>query len=94
MPAYNPFRPYTICFASLTLSVLSLCASALAQTTATSSSPTVSVTTVNFAANSLAWDPVSQQIFLTVPGAGGSVQASTQQPERSVRASPQPAARI
>ncbi len=75
MPAYNPFRPYTICFASLTLSVLSLCASALAQTTATSSSPTVSVTTVNFAANSLAWDPVSQQIFLTVPGAGGSVQA-------------------
>ncbi|MGD1071163.1 MAG: IPT/TIG domain-containing protein [Bryobacteraceae bacterium] len=43
-----------------------------AQTAPTSSSPTLSVTAVNIQANSLAWDPVYQKIYLSLPSADGA----------------------
>jgi hypothetical protein len=38
----------------------------------TSSSPTLAVTEVNIPANSLAWDPVSRKIYLSLPSAAGA----------------------
>lgn len=43
-----------------------------AQNGAVSNSSALNVTTVNIRANSLAWDPVAQQIYLTLPSTAGA----------------------
>jgi DNA-binding beta-propeller fold protein YncE len=43
------------------------------ETLATSGSPSLGITTVNLVVNSMAWDPVSQKIYLSLPSTDGAI---------------------
>jgi uncharacterized protein (TIGR03437 family) len=62
----------------LLLFLLVLKLPAAAPLRATSSSPTLDVTTLNVSANSLAWDPRNQQIYLSLSTANGATSNAIQ----------------